>query len=475
MGPYYRRSRVTPAEGRGPALFQRECEQRARRLTRSLLTPTNSVQKLQTSLQAKAKAEPAFRFYALWDKVARADIIEEAYHRCRANDGAPGVDGVTFEKIEAQGQEHWLETIIQELRDGSYRPQPLLRVWIPKSNCGRRALGIPCIRDRVVMMAVVLVIGPIFEADLLDNQYGFRTGLDAKMAVRRVFWHITQWRRREVIDADLRDYFTSIPHGPLMRCLTRRIADGRLLRVIKSWLTATVVERAGRRTIRTAEARKTKRGTPQGSPLSPALANIYFRRFLLAWRNHGHQDQLDAHVVNYADDLVICCRPGQAETAMARMRTLMTRLGLEVNETKTWIARLPADDFTFLGYTIGRFYGKDGRSFVGTRPSKKAVKSLLRRIHDRTTPQWYPDNPSNTVVVISRLLRGWCGYFDQGPVMKTYDFIRVYVERRLRHWLVRRTGGRGRGFEQYSQDYLHDMLGLFRIPRSRTDLPRAKA
>ena len=199
-------------------------------MTRSLLTPTNSVQKLQTSLQAKAKAEPAFRFYALWDKVARADIIEEAYHRCRANDGAPGIDGVTFEKIEAQGQEHWLEMIIQELRDGSYRPQPLLRVWIPKSDGGRRALGIPCIRDRVVMMAVVLVIGPIFEADLLDNQYGFRTGLDAKMAVRRVFWHITQWRRREVIDADLRDYFTSIPHGPLMRCLTRRIADGRLLR-----------------------------------------------------------------------------------------------------------------------------------------------------------------------------------------------------------------------------------------------------
>src|SRR5271165_586768 len=215
MGPYYRRSRVMPAEGRGPASFQRECEQRARRLTRSLPTPTNSVQKLQTSLQAKGKAEPA------------------------------------------QGQEHWLETIIQELRDGTYRPRPLLRVWIPKSNDGRRALGIPCIRDRVVMMAVVLVIGPIFEADLLDNQYGFRTGLDAKMAVRRVFWHITQWRRREVIDADLRDYFTSIPHGPLMRCLTRRIADGRLLRVIKSWLTATVVERAGRRTIRTAEARKT--------------------------------------------------------------------------------------------------------------------------------------------------------------------------------------------------------------------------
>lgn len=444
-------------------------------MTKSLSTPIKSVQKLQTSLHAKAKAEPAFRFYALWDKVCRADVVEEAYRRCRENDGAAGVDGVTFGKIETQGRKQWLETIIQELRDGTYRPQPLLRVWIPKSNGGRRALGIPCIRDRLVMMAAVLVIGPIFEADLLDSQYGFRPEMDAKMAVRRAFGHITQWGRREVVDADLRDYFTSIPHGPLVRCLTRRIADGRLLRVIKSWLTATVVEQVGRQTKRTAEARKTKRGTPQGSPLSPTLANIYFRRFLLAWRDHGHQNQLDAHVVNYADDYVICCRPGNAETARARMQTLMTRLGLTVNETKTRIARLPEDDFTFLGYTVGRFYGKDGRAFIGTRPSRKAIKSLLRRIHDRTTREWYADTPQNTVAVISSLLRGWCGYFDQGPVMKTYGIIRTYVDRRLRHWLVQRTGGRGRGFDRYTQEYLHDTLGLYRIPSRRADLPRTKA
>ena len=444
-------------------------------MTMRLKTPTDSVQKLQNSLHAKAKAEPVFRFYTLWDKVSRADVIEEAYRRCRANDGAPGIDGVTFDKIEAQGRKQWLETIIQELRDGSYRPQPLLRVWIPKSNGGRRALGIPSIRDRTVMMAAVLVIGPIFEADLLDNQYGFRPELDAKMAVRRAFWHIKDGGRREVVDADLRDYFTSIPHGPLMRCLTRRIADGQLLRVIKSWLTATVMERAGRRTIRTAEARNTKRGTPQGSPLSPALANLYFRRFALAWRDHGHQDQLNAHIVNYADDFVICCRPGKAEEAMMRMQTLMTRLGLEVNETKTRIARLPEDDFTFLGYTIGRFYGKDGRAYIGTRPSRKAVKSLLRRIHESTTPRWHRDTPKDKVVRLNRLLRGWCGYFDQGPVMETYDLIRRYVDRRLRHWLLRRTGKSGRGFGQFSQDYLHETLGLFRIPERRADLPRAKA
>ena len=176
-----------------------------------------------------------------------------------------------FDKIEAQGRKQWLEGIRQELRGGAYRPQPLLRVWIPKSNGGQRPLGIPPIRDRVVQMAVVLVIGPIFEADMLANQYGFRPELDAKMAVRQVLWHVRQHGRREVVDADLRDYFTAIPHGSLMRCLSRRIADGRLLRIIKGWLTVPVVERIGRRVIRTATARRTKRGTPRPISTSDAF------------------------------------------------------------------------------------------------------------------------------------------------------------------------------------------------------------
>jgi RNA-directed DNA polymerase len=396
-------------------------------LTMSLRTPLETVEKLQNSLQTKAKAEPAFRFYALWDKVCRKDVLLEAYHRCRANAGAPGVDRKTFEQIETEGLERWLEILRQELNTGRYVPQPLLRVWIPKSNGGRRPLGIPTIRDRVVQMAMVLIIGPIFEADLLPQQYGFRPGVDAKMALRRVFWHVTQHGRREVVDADLRDYFTSIPHTPLLRSLHRRIADGKLLHVIKSWLTVPVVEYVDGRAVRTAEARRTKRGTPQGGVISPLLANCYFRRFLLAWQQHGHQVQLDAHVVNYADDFVICCRPGKAETAMTRMKALMTRLGLEVNETKTRIARLPEESFGFLGYTFGRFYGKGGRPYIGTCPSRKSVKSLLRRIHERTTSQWYGDEPANTVAVISRLLRGWCGYFDQGPVMRIYDLIHRYT------------------------------------------------
>jgi RNA-directed DNA polymerase len=440
----------------------------------SLPKPLESVEKLQTSLQTKAKAEPAFRFYALWDKAYRKDVLLEAYQRCRANAGAPGVDRETFEAIETQGVERWLGTLREELISGNYVPRPLLRVWIPKSNGGQRPLGIPTIRDRVAQMAVVLVISPIFETDLLPQQYGFRPGMDAKMALRRVYWHVTQHGRREVVDADLRDYFTSIPHGPLMRCLSRRIVDGRVLHVIRSWLTAPVVENIDGRTTQTAEARRRKRGTPQGGVISPLLANCYFRRFLLAWHGHGHQDELDAYVVNYADDLVICCRPGNAAAALARMSVLMTRLGLEVNTAKTQIARLPEESFDFLGYTVGRFFGKGGRPYIGTRPSKKSVKSLLKRIHARTSSQWYVDEPKNTVARISSMLRGWCGYFDQGPVMDIYELVRAYTDRRIRRWLMRRTGRRGVGFRQIPDEYLYETLGLYSVPRRRVDLPRAK-
>jgi RNA-directed DNA polymerase len=462
-----------PAEGRNPDPTQAREGLTARRLTMSLPTPSETVEKLQTSLQAKAKAEPDFRFYALWDKVFRKDVLAEAFARCRANAGAAGVDGETFERIDAWGRERWLETLREELTSGHYTPKPLLRVWIPKSNGGQRPLGIPCIRDRVVQMAAVLVIGPIFEVDLLPQQYGFRPGLGAKMALRRVYWHVTRHGRQEVVDADLRDYFTSIPHSPLMRSLSRRIADGRLLHVIKGWLTAPVVEVIDGRPVRTTEARRRKRGTPQGGVISPLLANCYFRRFLLAWHGHGHQDQLDAHVVNYADDFVICCRPGNAPAAMERMSVLMTRLGLEVNTDKTRIARLPEESFDFLGYTVGRCYGRDGRRYIGTEPSRKSVKSLLRRVHERTSSRWNSDEPENTLATLSSLLRGWCGYFDQGAVLKTYKLVRKYTEWRVRRWLMRRTGQRGTGIGQYPDEHLYHTLGLYAVPVRLSDLPRA--
>jgi group II intron reverse transcriptase/maturase len=448
--------------------------QEPQRLTMSLLTLPESVQKLQTALQTKAKAEPSFRFYSLWDKVCRREVLWQAYQHCRRNGGAPGVDRITFAQIETEGVATWLAKLQEELRHKTYRPQPLLRVWIPKSNGGQRPLGIPSIRDRVAQMAVLLVIGPIFEADLCQEQYGFRPQIDAKMAIRRTYFHITDRGLCEVVDADLSNYFNTIPHGALMRCLSRRIADRQVLSVIKQWLRVPVMEQTEKGKCRTTDAADKNCGVPQGGPLSPLTANLYFRRFILAWKQFGYEQRLQAYVVNYADDLVICCRPGRGEQAMATFRLLMTRLGLTVNESKTRLVKLPEESFDFLGYTIGRFYGKDGRSYVGTRPSKKSVRKLLLRIHEETSCRWNWQSPLKRTSEINPILRGWCGYFNQGPVTPVYVLIRRYTERRLRRWLMRRQQRSGTGYKQFPDDYLYDTLGLYKLPNSRAAVLNAK-
>lgn len=430
----------------------------------SLRTPGGSVRTLQTALQTKAKNEPAARFYSLWDKVCRGDVLAEAYRRCRANHGAPGVDGQSFERIAEQGRERWLERLQQDLRTKSYRPAPLLRVWIPKANGGERPLGIPCIRDRVAQTAVLLVIGPIFEVDLLPWQYGFRSGVDAKMALRRIHFGIADRGAREIVDADLSDYFTSIPHGDLMRCVARRIADGTVLSIIRAWLQAPVVERARRGgEQRSTVAKDHHRGTPQGGIISPLLANLYFRRFLLAWYGNGWARTLKSEVVNYADDFVILCAPGYGERAMVVMRHYMARLGLTVNEKKTRLVQLPVERFDFLGYTVGRFYGKGGRPYWGTAPSRKAIERVMREVHTMTTRRWNTLDVQSRIDSLNPLLRGWAGYFSQGPVKQVYRLLDRYTARRLRIWLMRRRGKRGTGYRQYSDQYLCETLGLIRL------------
>ncbi|WP_367025431.1 group II intron reverse transcriptase/maturase [Methylococcus sp. ANG] len=441
----------------------------------SLATSSSTVQTLQTSLQAKAKAEPAFRFYSLWDKVCRTDVLWVAYRRCRANRGAPGYDDISFQQIEDQGVDGWLERLRQELMAGEYRPQPLLRVWIPKAQGGQRPLGIPTIRDRVVQMAMLLVIGPIFEADLLPRQYGFRPGLDAKMAIRMTHFGIAQRGKREVVDADLSDYFNTIPHGELMRCISRRIADGTVLSVIRQWLKVPVVERCEGSEKRTTEAKDKNRGTPQGGIVSPLLSNLYFRRFLLAWQKLGFGQRLRAEVVNYADDLVILCPNGRGEAAMEAMRQIMSRLGLTINEKKTRLVKLPGEHFDFLGYTFGEFHGKDGRPYWGTRPSKKAIKRLKQGIHDATSSRWNATTVESRVAEINPMLRGWANYFNQGPVTKIYRDLQGYTDRRLRIWLMRRSGKKGTGYRQYPDEYLYETLRLYQLPLKRTDLLNAKA
>ncbi len=439
--------------------------------------PRNSsmtVETLQTSLHAKAKSEPSYRFYSLWDKVYRDDILIAAYQRCRANGGAAGIDRMFFTDIEDRGLWRWLENLTQELRDGSYHPQPLRRVWIPKSNGGQRPLGIPTIRDRVVQMAVHLVLSPIFEADLLPEQYGFRVGVDAKMAVRRVHFHLRSGRT-EVVDGDLRDYFNTIPHGALMKCLARRVVDGRVLSVIKGWLNVPVVESTRRGERRTTEARDGHRGTPQGGVISPLLANLYFRRFALALRMTEPGASGAIRMVNYADDFVICCRPGLGEAAMRITRRVMTKLGLEVNEQKTQLVRLPKGRFDFLGYTFGRFYGHGGKPYFGTAISQKALTRVWGKVHDETSTRWVQDSPEKRVLELNRILRGWCGYFDQGPVYRPYRHLRNYTERRLRRWLMKKHKRRGTGYRQYPDEFLYEKLGLYNPHAHRVSQTRAKA
>lgn len=435
----------------------------------SLSTPGNQVQKLQTALQAKAKANPNFRFYVLWDKVYRSDVLREAWRLCSSKRGAAGVDGQKIDDIRSQGVEEWLGNLQQELRAGTYRPQSLLRVWIPKQNDELRPLSIPTVRDRVVQSAMMLVLGPIFEPDLQPEQYGFRAGKGAKDALRHTHRLVHQEGRREVVDADLSSYFTSIPHGALMKCLARRVVDKQVLQVTKAWLEAPVVERTRRGQKRTREAKRTHRGTPQGGVISPLLANLYFRRFLLAWKRTSCFRADGSQVVNYADDLVICCRDGNGSMAMMTMRKLMTKLGLEVNETKSHIARLPEESFDFLGYTIKRLYRRDGTAYIGTIPSMKSRKRLTRILREQTSTRHLQTMPREKVSYLNRIYRGWCNYFDLGPVWPIYGAFNNYLGRRLRRWLQKKHRRRGDGYRQVPNEYLHEELGLYypRPPRWR--------
>jgi len=439
------------------------------------LTPPPKVQKLQTTLHAKAKGAPGYRFYRLYDKVYRRDILEFAYLRCRSNDGAPGVDGQTFDDIEAYGRDRWLDELTTELRERTYRPDPVRRVSIPKGDGKTRPLGIGSIRDRVVQMAVVLVLEPIFEADLPPEQHAYRPDHSALDAIRQVHGHVSTGHT-EVVDADLSGYFDSIPHAELLRSLSRRISDRHLLGLIKMWLVAPVEEtdERGRRR-RTTRNKDEGRGSPQGSPLSPLLANIYMRRFIVGWKALGHEQRLDAHIVNYADDFVICCR-GRADEAMTAMRGMMSKLRLTVNETKARLCRVPEETFDFLGYTIGQCWSpKTGKSYIGTRPSAKTIDRLKREISDQTSRRWLWTDVEDRVVRLNRILRGWSNYFCLGPVSASYRAVDRHARHRLRQWLRGKHKLKSRGTSRFPDQYLHDVLGLVRLSDLPKSFPWAKA
>ena len=440
------------------------------------LTTPGSVQKLQTALHVKAKEEPGYRFYLLYDKVYRGDVLEFAYRCCKANKGAAGVDGQEFDDIEAYGEARWLGELAERLKRKDYRPEAVRRVWIAKPGSSKmRPLGIPRIADRVVQTAAMLVLDPIFEADLQPEQYAYRRERGAHDAIRAVH-RLLNTGHTEVVDADLSGYYDSIPHAELMKSVARRVVDRHVLHLIKMWLEAPVEEDDGKgNRKRTTPNRDSKRGTPQGSPISPLLSNLYMRRFILGWKQLGMQHRWSAQIVNYADDFVICCK-GSAEQAMEAMREMMGRLKLTVNDEKTHLCRIPQERFDFLGYTFGRCYSRrDGHAYLGTRPSKKSIRRMVESVSRETDRSRLLLNAEDVVARLNRKLVGWANYFCLGPVSPAYRTLNDHVTKRLRRWLCSKHKVRSTGKTRYPNQYLYEQLGLVNLPTRTRNLPWASA
>ncbi len=435
----------------------------------SLATPLK-LRRLQEALYTKAKQEPAYRFYLLYDKVYRADILAHAYALAKQNGGAPGVDGVTFEDIEAAGLEPWLAAVQEALRTETYRPYPVRRVLIPKpGGVGERPLGIPRILDRVVQTAALLILQPIFEADLEPTAYGYRPGRTALEAVQGVHRALCAGHT-EVIDADVSSYFDTIPHSDLVKSLARRISDRKMLRLLKMWLKAPVAERAEGGGWRLSGGKRATRGTPQGGVISPLLALVYMNRYLKVFRLRGLDRRYGARLVNYADDFVVLCRSGAAEV-LAQSRRWFTQMGLTLSEQKTRVCDGRREAFTFLGYTFGPMrYRKDGHWYLGAAPAKKAVKRVKGRIRQILRPR--NQAPWDEVKEeLNRVIRGWANYFSYGTRLMAYRAVDHYVWERVRHFLRRRHKVPSRGTKRYSADVVFGELGVFQLRRFHLESP----
>jgi len=425
-----------------------------------LETPEN-IRELQRKLYRKAKQEKEYRFYLLYDKVYRMDILSHAYRLIRANKGVPGIDGVTFESIEEMegGEQRYLASIADELKNKIYKAMPVRRVYIPKADGSKRPLGIPTVKDRVVQMAVKIVIEPIFEADFQENSYGFRPKRDAHQAMNDVSLQLRSGKTK-VIDADISKYFDTIPHDKLLNLVAKRIVDKNILKLIKMWLKAPVVEEDNGKK----KYKGNDKGTPQGGVISPLLANIYLDVLDTIWKLKKVQEKLGARLIRYADDFVVLCE-NNTERILRGIRAVLNSLELKLNEEKTKVAEVRQQDITFLGFSIGvKKSIRTGSEFPLIRPSKEALKHIkaeIKSLTDRTNLAL----PTEVVIrKLNEVVRGWVGYFRYGSCSRDMAKLKRYLEERVQTYLRHKHRKKGRGFMVYPYHYLYESLGLYKIP-----------
>lgn len=431
-----------------------------------MLATPETIRTLQRKLYAKAKQEPAYRFYALYDKLYRADILSHAWRLVKANRGSPGVDGISFEAIEdGIGVETLLRELAQDLKEKTYRTQPVRRVMIPKADGSLRPLGIPTIRDRVAQMAMKLVIEPIFEADFCAHSYGFRPKRSAHDAVDDIAK--TLWAGyTQVIDADLSKYFDSIPHAKLMVVVAERIVDGGILHLIKLWLKAPVIGEDGNGVKKTVGGGKANRkGTPQGGVISPLLANCYLHILDRIWQRQQLKGKLKAHLVRYADDFVVLCRKDVQEPLKV-VRHVLERLGLSLNEAKTQVVDATQASFNFLGFSIRMSRGRrTGKPYPHVCPSDKSLMKIKTKLTALTGRELTPIALEKIVGNVNRSLSGWANYFHYRNSNHVMEKVKTHAEQRLRRHLMKRhkVKDRGIGEGRFPSCNLYERYGLYKV------------
>lgn len=412
------------------------------------VTTKDKVQELQRKLYLKAKLEPNFRFYALYDRVYRTDVLKKSWMRVKLNHGSAGIDGISLKDIEEQGVDDFLKTIQQELRTRKYHPLPAKRVYIPKPDGSKRPLSIPTVKDRVVQMAVKLVIEPIFEAGFEDASFGYRPKRGAQKAALEVRKYLN-YGYTNVIDADLKDCFGSIPHRELLDMIAKRIVDGKVLRLIRLFLKQGVMEEKE-------TSINNDKGTPQGGVISPLLANIYLDQMDKGWKSLNKY----ARLIRYADDLVIMTKYN-VKSSFSKLQNLTGKLKLELNQKKTKLVDTEKESFDFLGYSFGKAQNPSKtKRVVYFWPSQKAEKAIRGKIRKLTNPK-RPIKVDELITELNPVMRGWVNYFRIANSSRKFGKIKLYAAGKVRKFMRRKRNKKGYGYKEYPGSYLYGKLGLY--------------